>query len=227
MSFDDAVSQLLSEESCLQEMKGGGDRSAYAVNNWGAPTANQIAPPNSRTCDTKKSLVRYKDNLRCSYCKWKGHTKETCWKLRGQPLQVHMVAQRYLSREGADGQLWMQNHIPPTFNTQIPGSGINHQVQMTPQDVQRLQEEIQQMKNPLQQIQGLRYSASGSVIGCTSLANSGRSNIRLFLSSLPLSNSRESSWIYSGATDHMTPKSDILVSYEPCCTDKRVQLPME
>ena len=127
-----------------------------------------------------------------------------------------MVAQPYLPQGGAaDGQLWMQSHIISTFKPVPPAAGINPQVQRSPHDVEKLREEMQQTKSHGKQIQNLLCSSSRSVIGSTSLANSGRSKILLFLSSLSSLNSRPSSWILdSGAIDHTTPISNIVVSYE-------------
>ena len=67
LTCDDVASQLLSEESHLQEMNGGGDSSAYAVTNLGGSRSNENAPP--RSSNTNKTSVKNKDNLRCNYCK--------------------------------------------------------------------------------------------------------------------------------------------------------------
>ena len=115
----------------------------------------------------------------------------------------------------------MKNHIPQTFNPQFPTVGINHQEQISPKDVQKLQEEMQQIKNLKQQMPSLLSSSSRSVIGSTSLANSVICNIQSFLPSLS-SNTQKSSWFLdSRATNHMTPISNIFVLDEPCSIDKR------
>ena len=108
------------------------------------------------------------------------------------------------------------------FNIQTSAASCRNQSSSTEKscvppldDVEKLREEMQQTKSLGKKIQNLLCSSPRSVIGSTSLANSGRSNILLFLSSLSSLNSRPSSWILdSGAIDRTTPISNIVVSYE-------------
>ena len=95
ITFDDAASQLIEEESRLQEMKRSSESSAYAVTTPGGipPSQHGQIYPN-----TKKTPAKGKDNLWCNYCNRKGHTKETCWKLQGRPPKVHMVINPYSHR---------------------------------------------------------------------------------------------------------------------------------
>ena len=82
-----------------------------------------------------------------------------------------MVGQTYLPQGGAsDGQQWMPNYMPPSHTPGQPLVGIlgsTSQIQITPQDVQKLQEEMQQKKNLQQEMQSL-LSSSGSIISSTS-----------------------------------------------------------
>ena len=70
---------------------------------------------------------------------------------------------------------------------------------------------------------------SSSIIGSTSVANSGKKFIldKFFsiTSTKPLTPVEISnSWILdSGATDHMTPTHDLFSSYVPCTMDRKVQ----
>ena len=64
------MSQLISEESRLQEMRGG-ECSAYAVTNSGGPTSDESGQPTPSANNAKKPLVKSKDNLWCNYCEKK------------------------------------------------------------------------------------------------------------------------------------------------------------
>ena len=133
-----AVFQLLSEECKLQEMKGGGDSSAYSVTNHGGSSSkstHQVAPPNS---NPKKGPMKNKDNLRCNCCKRKGHTKEKCWKVHGRPPyiphQVHMISHPHFPLgDISGGQQWAQKFLtlhmtPPYTNLVQPPVNTNAHV---------------------------------------------------------------------------------------------------
>ena len=65
-------------------------------------------------------------------------------------------------------------------------------------------------------------NASGTVIGSTSMANSGKSELLTSLSMF--TNNVSNMWILdSGATDHMTPLTDVFESYEEIAPGKHVQ----
>ena len=73
-------------------------------------------------------------------------------------------------------------------------------------------------------MQNLLSSSSGSVMGSTLLANSGKQQILSVLSVLNSSDWHSDSWMLdSAATDQMTPISTIFVSYKPCSMDIKVQ----
>ena len=80
ISFDDDDSQLIGEESRLQEIKRNGESSTYAVTTPGGTSSCQHGQINP---NTKKPQAMGKNNLWCDYCKRKGQTTETCWKLQG------------------------------------------------------------------------------------------------------------------------------------------------
>ena len=70
-------------------------------------------------------------------------------------------------------------------------------------------------------MQGLINLSSGSIIGSTSLANSGKNPILSLISSVSV---LHSSWILdSGATNHMTPISTMFLNYRACITKQYVQ----
>ena len=144
--------------------------------------------------------------------------KETCWKLQNRPPQVHMVTQSSVNQGGMTGsQQWAPFFTSPSNGTQS-STGLNTQViPHHPQDL-RIQSLQQQMQNIQQQLQGLQVScgactSSGSIIGSTSLANSGKTSILSALSTISSMESHQSSWILdSGAIDHMTPIIDLFAS---------------
>ena len=229
VTFGDTVSQLFSEESLLQEMKGGEDSSACAVTQPRASAATQSGQPTPQINGNKKGPVRDKESLCCNYCKRRGHVKETCWKLQGWPPQVHMMAQPCLSQGGMPGgQQWVPNYTSHSSGVQ-PSACSSTQVTSHHPQYMKIQSRQHQIQSLQQQIQSLQASSrtstsSGSVIGSTSLANSGKNPILSALSSISSSNSHQSSWILdSGATDHMTPILDKFVSYESCTAGLNVQ----
>ena len=83
LCFEDVVSQLISEESRLQDMKGSNESSAYVVTAPRGTPPGQQGHKNSNT--TKKSQTKSKNNLWCNFYKRRGHVKETFWKLHGRP----------------------------------------------------------------------------------------------------------------------------------------------
>ena len=128
----------------------------------------------------------------CHFCKRKGHIKEKCWKLHGRPpqhSQAHYVGNINSHEGGASGQ--------PTS--------------ITPQEVQKMiREEMLQLKNLL------TSSSSGSVIGSTSVAMTGKnailSDLKVLLSYNDQIKKPCQPWILdSGATDHMTPIKEHLM----------------
>ena len=132
----------------------------------------------------------------CHFCKRKGHIKEKCWKLHGRPpqhSQAHYVGNINSHEGGVSGQ--------PTS--------------ITPQEVQKMiREEMLQLKNLL------TSSSSGSIIGSTSVAMTGKnailSDLKVLLSYNDQIKKPCQPWILdSGATDHMTPIKEHLMEYTP------------
>ena len=78
ISFDDTVSQLIGEESRLQDIKGSGEGAAYVTRNPRGTLSSQQGQPNPIAGTTKKPQVKGKDNVWCNYYKRRGHIKETC-----------------------------------------------------------------------------------------------------------------------------------------------------
>ena len=99
------------------------------------------------------------------------------------------------------------------FNTGS-GSTVTSKNNPSAQDFQKMMQEIQHLKTLL--------NSSSTIIGSTSMANSGKNEI---LSSLTFfTKNLTVAWILdSGATDHMTPSSHFFISYEFVAPGKHVQ----
>ena len=136
-----------------------------------------------------------KSDLVCSYCKKNGHHKDKCWELHGRPPHLAKAHAVQSSHKGGG---------PNATSEYMPSA----------QDFQKMLQEIQHLKTVL--------NSSTSVIGSTSMANSGKNEI---FSSLTFftKNLIAALILDSGATDHMTPLSHIFTSYEPVALGKHVQ----
>ena len=201
LTFDEVVAQLLGEEGTLLEMKG--ETTAYTVTQPGNSTTTQHG---TNLPNTKKGQMRNKENLWCNYCKRRRHVKETCSKLQSKTPQAHIMVQ---STQGdmpgvqqwtPGGQQWMQNCTNPLgsnppYGTQVMTHNLNSQPQMYPPP--QMHSQLQGMKNLQLQVQNLQQqvqhlmtnpASSRSVIGSTSLANSGKNSILSVLSSLSTPN---------------------------------------
>ena len=188
----------MQEESRLQSLKREVEGSVYATKGYRHPGQNQGQ-------NQIKDRVG-KSDLVCSYCKKSGHIKDKCWQLHGRP--PHLARAHAVQNSQQNSQTGSGSIMPSAAN--VTGNSI-----MTPaQDFQTMLQEIQHLKNLL--------NHSNSVISSTSLANSGKNYI---LSSLTLfTTNLTTAWLLdSGATDHMTPLSNIFTSYESVAPRKNVQ----
>ena len=135
-----------------------------------------------------------RSDIVCNYCKRTGHTKDKCWKLHGLP--PHMAKVHLAQNSQQEG----------THNSNTKGIP-------SAQDFQKMIQELQSIKSMI--------NSSGTIIGSTSVANSGNNellkNLSFFTKDLT------NAWILdSGATDHMTPLS-VFESYETIAPGKHVQ----
>ena len=138
-----------------------------------------------------------RENLICSYCKKPGHLREKCYQLHGRPPHL---ARAHVAQQG---------------DLAAPSSAA-------PSATAQTNEEFQKMM--LKEFQNLRalVTSTSTVIGSTSMANIGKTELALNLKTL--TNNSQCAWILdSGATDHMTNSKDLFLSYEPVRPGKYVQ----
>ena len=146
--------------------------------------------------------------LFCNYCKKKGHSKETCFKLQQKRAQQAHVATHVatVSSPGSTSGVPSANQVPmaygllpqPSLNQVQPGTAV---ASFTPEEMERL-----------------RRLLDPPVVGSCSLANAGTPTALATSSSDSscTSPSTSSSWLIdSGASSHMTPNPRAFLSYEP------------
>ena len=135
-----------------------------------------------------------KNNLWCTYCKKPRHTKEKCWKLNGKPP----------SREWGNrgGQQRPQAHMakqPKTEENSAIG-GFNNE------EMEKLRSLLGSLDKPT---------------GACSLVLSGTPSFSFCINA---SNKvYDDSWVIdSGATDHITPKSQLFHTFTPSPSNKKI-----
>ena len=137
-----------------------------------------------------------KEEIVCHYCKRVGHIKDKCWQLHPELKPPHFAKAHMMRSQQGEVSKAGTEGIPSTL------------------DFQKMMQEIQNLKSMI--------NTSGTVIGSTSMANSGKDELLTNLSML--TNDLTSAWILdSGATDHMTPLTDVFESYEKLTPGKHVQ----
>ena len=150
----------------------------------GKPSTGQYQAPYPKKYDQERVN---KEDLVCHYCKRVGHIKDKCWQLHPELRPPH-IAKAHLMRSQQGGVSNARTEgIPSTL------------------DFQKMMQDIQNLKSMI--------NTSSTVIGSTSMANSGKNELLKNLSML--TNNLTSAWILdSEATDHMTPLTDVFESYE-------------
>ena len=143
----------------------------------------------------KKNEHTNKDHLVCSFCNRKGHIREKCWTLHGRPPNFE-------ARPPARAHL-----------VHSPGGGGVDGIQSIP-DLQTIMSEIQSLKSMM--------NSPTTVMGSTSVANSGKNQLLTFISLF--TKDLTEAWILdSGATDHMTSSEKCFETYEKIAPGKHVQ----
>ena len=163
-TFDEAVTKLIQEESRIQALKGTVEDNAYITTGPrypGPAQASQGSYP--RKGDSEKLN---KDGLVCNYCKKTGHTKDKCYQLHGRPPYYPKVHVAQAPQQGG------------AHATQAPQQGGTQLTQASQQGGAPNLEGLpsaQEFKQIMQDLQNLKaiMSSSSTIIGSTSIANSG------------------------------------------------------
>ena len=185
-TFDEAISKVKGEESRLKALQIHIESSAFLTK--GQKNFGQHFPPHSR-----KNEQANRDNLICTFCNRKGHTREKCWTLHGRPS--HFEAR------------------PPAHAHLVQSSGGVEGTHSIP-DLHTIMSELQSLKSMM--------NSSNIVMGSTSIANSGKNQLLTFLS-LFTKDLTEAWILDSGATDHMTSSEKSFETYEKIAPGKHVQ----
>ncbi|PON46011.1 hypothetical protein TorRG33x02_327260, partial [Trema orientale] len=178
----EVVSEVRHEESRKKVMLG--------------PSTNQPTTSESSALAARVSSQSFSDKPRkgrpwCDHCRRPGHTKETCWKIHGKPIDWKPARER--ETKG--------NHVAaedtPTTSNSAPLSREQWEL-------------IQKLINQTQSITQTQANSSPSVIGTGSVAQKGN-----FLSALQVEKEK-GPWIMdSGASDHMTGEITVFKQYTP------------
>ncbi|RVW55235.1 Retrovirus-related Pol polyprotein from transposon TNT 1-94 [Vitis vinifera] len=139
----------------------------------------------------------------CDHCRKPGHSRETCWKIHGKP--VDWKPRQPLEKEGRG------NHVATDEQSPQPEASPFNKEQM---------EMLQKLLSPLLSVQSQTGSSSNQVIGSGTLAH--KSN---FLSAFTAGKKRKKPWIVdSGASDHMTGDATIFDTYSSCPNNLTVRI---
>ena len=135
-----------------------------------------------------------KDNLWCTYFKKPRHTKEKCWKLNGKPP----------SREWGNRE---EQQRPQAQMAEQPKTEENSATDRFNS------EEMEKLRSLLGFLDKPTGTCSLALLGTPSFSFCINASHRVY----------DDSWIiYSGATDHMTSKSQLLHTYTPSPSNKNI-----
>ncbi|KAL6322028.1 hypothetical protein AAG906_003171 [Vitis piasezkii] len=141
----------------------------------------------------------------CDHCRKPGHSRETCWKIHGKP--VDWKPRQPLEKEGRG------NHVATDEQLLQPEASPFNKEQM---------EMLQKLLSPLLSVQSQTGSSSNQVISSGTLAHKGN-----FLSAFTAGKKRKKPWIVdSGASDHMTGDATIFDTYSSCPNNLTVRIAM-
>ncbi|WKA11938.1 hypothetical protein VitviT2T_029385 [Vitis vinifera] len=139
----------------------------------------------------------------CDHCRKPGHSRETCWKIHGKP--VDWKPRQPLEKEGRG------NHVATDEQSPQPEASPFNKEQM---------EMLQKLLSPLLSVQSQTGSSSNQVISSGTLAHKGN-----FLSAFTAGKKRKKPWIVdSGASDHMTGDATIFDTYSSCPNNLTVRI---
>ena len=187
-TFDEAISKVKGEESRLKALQNHIESSAFLTK--GQKNSGQHFAPRSRKSEHEKVIT---DNLFCTFCNRRGHSREKCWTLHGRPSNFEAR--------------------PPARAHLVQTSGGVEGTHFVP-DLQMTMPELQSLKSMM--------NSSKTVLGSTSRANSGKNQILTSIS-LFTKDLTEAWILDSGATDHMTSSEKSFETYDKIAPGKNVQ----
>ena len=159
-TFDEAISKLMQEESRIQGLKGEIEGSVYVTKGY----RQNLYPRNSQVSKKSGSKIRVsiqemgqkltpievvKMIMCAQIARLTGHLKDKCWQLHGKPPHIAKA------------------HA--VQNSQVGGLTSNSENIPSAQDFQKMMLELQHLKT--------LFNSSSTVIGSTSMANSGKNEI--------------------------------------------------
>ena len=202
-TFDEAVSKVKGEESRLKALQNHIESSAFLTKGLKNSGRSQQGPiPYQRKNDNEKVN---RDALLCTFCNKRGHSRDKCWTLHGRPphLDARAPPRAHVVQNSGGGK-----------HSGIEGTTGNQSCQNSSPDLHSIMTELQSLKSMM--------NSTTTVIGSTSMANSGKHQILASISLFTKNLSR--AWILdSRATDHMTFSEKSFESYETLAPGKNVQ----
>ena len=202
-TFDEAVSKVKGEESRLKALQNHIESSAFLTKGLKNSGQNQQGfIPNQRKNDNEKAN---REALLCTFCNRRGHSRDRCWTLHGRPPHIE-------ARAPSRANIVQNSGGGKQFGNE--GSTANQLCLNSSLGLHSIMTELQSLKSMM--------NSTATVIGSTSMANSGKHQI---LASISLfTKDVSSAWILdSGATDHMTFSEKSFESYETLAPGKNVQ----
>nr|CAN65095.1 hypothetical protein VITISV_011639 [Vitis vinifera] len=139
----------------------------------------------------------------CDHCRKPRHSRETCWKIHGKP--VDWKPRQPPEKEGRG------NHVATNEQSPQPEASPFNKKQM---------EMLQKLLSHLLSVQSQTGSSSNQVIGSGTLAHKGN-----FLSAFTTGKKSKKPWIVdSGASDHMTGDATIFDTNSSCPNNLTVRI---
>ena len=197
--FKDVLRSVRMEEARLHQAHAPTTGSAMALQQTPSTRGPTLttAPPRG-VASRADETPRGDSSLVCNYCKKRGHTKETCFKLQRKRAQQANVA-TVSSSTSVDG-VPTPGQVPMPYSLLPPPAAASST--FTSEEVERL-----------------RRLLDPPVVGSCSLAHAGMSTA---LANPPPSTSP--SWIVdSGASSHMTSNPRVFTSYDPSPGSSKVR----
>ena len=198
LSFKDVLRSVRMEETRLHQAHAPTTASAMALQQ--APSTRgptSTTAPQQGVASRADETPRGDSSLVCNYCKKRGHTKETCFKLqrkRAQQANVAIVS----SSTSVDG-VPTPRQVPMPYGLLPPSAAASSTL---------MSDEVERLRRLL----------DPPVVGSCSLAHAGTSTA---LANPP---STSPSWtVDSSASSHMTSNPRVFTSYEPSPGSSKVR----